>query len=90
MSDAFRTSFVVMSAVTEVAFRPLIPFEPMVKLWSQGLTKQRWLATPDGTTIHAIPDGDFDFPNGTVLVEHFSFAIKLVESRLLGCHDDGG
>ena len=68
----------------------LIPFEPQVILWSDGLDKERWFAIPDGSFIHVNPDGDFDFPNGTVLVKHFRFAGKLIETRLFVRHDDGG
>ncbi|MFO0761313.1 MAG: PQQ-dependent sugar dehydrogenase [Byssovorax sp.] len=68
----------------------LIPYEPHSPLWSDGAGKDRWLALPDGTTIDIQPDGDFDLPIGAVLVKSFRVDDKLVETRLLVRHDDGG
>ncbi|MFT3765441.1 MAG: PQQ-dependent sugar dehydrogenase [Minicystis sp.] len=68
----------------------LIPYQPNSPLWSDGASKQRWLALPDGTQITVQPDGDFDIPIGSVLVKSFRVANKLVETRLLVRHDDGG
>ena len=67
----------------------LIPFDVNASLWSDGAEKERWLAIPDGTTIRVLPDGDFDFPAGTVLVKAFWLAGKRVETRLFVLHDDG-
>lgn len=68
----------------------LIPFAPHAQLWSDGAEKSRWMALPDGKTITIQPDGDFDFPNGTVLVKEFRVGGKRIETRLLVRHDDGG
>lgn len=68
----------------------LIPFAPVSPLWSDGADKGRWMALPDGKQITIGADGDFDFPNGTVLVKNFGLAGKLVETRLFMRHDDGG
>ena len=35
-------------------------------------------------------DGDFDFPNGTVLLKTFTVAGKRIETRMFTRHDDGG
>lgn len=68
----------------------LVPFGVNSALWSDGALKDRYIALPDGKTITVKPDGDFDFPTGTVLVKHFTVASKLVETRLFIRHDDGG
>jgi uncharacterized repeat protein (TIGR03806 family) len=68
----------------------LVPYDLVSPLWSDGADKQRFIAIPDGTTITIKPDGDWDFPNRTVLVKNFSVAGKRVETRLFMRHDDGG
>jgi uncharacterized repeat protein (TIGR03806 family) len=67
----------------------LIPYDLNAALWSDGAAKQRYLAIPDGTTITVGADGDFDFPNGTVLAKTFSLGGKRIETRLLMRHMDG-
>jgi uncharacterized repeat protein (TIGR03806 family) len=59
----------------------LVPFQPRAELYSDGATKRRWLALPDGKTIAIAPDGDFDFPPGSVLVKEFSLGGKRIETR---------
>lgn len=69
----------------------LVPFDVQAPLWSDGAVKERFIAIPDGTTITVNDaDGDFDFPNGTVLVKHFNVGGKRIETRLFIRHDDGG
>jgi uncharacterized repeat protein (TIGR03806 family) len=68
----------------------LIPYAPNAALWSDGAAKERWIALPDGQFIDTSnPSGDWDFPNGTVLVKSFRLAGALVETRLLMKHPDG-
>jgi uncharacterized repeat protein (TIGR03806 family) len=67
----------------------LIPYEPAAPFWSDNATKERWLAIPNGTSIGRGADGDFSFPNGTVLMKHFRLNNQLVETRLLMRHPDG-
>jgi uncharacterized repeat protein (TIGR03806 family) len=69
----------------------VIPYGVNAPLWSDGAKKERFLAVPDGKTITVQAlDGDFDFPNGTVLMKTFTVAGKLTETRLFMRHDDGG
>lgn len=76
----------------------MIPFDINSPLWSDGATKQRWLAIPDGQAISlttasdlVFPNGaDLDFPVGTVLRKDFTLAGTLIETRLLARHNDGG
>jgi uncharacterized repeat protein (TIGR03806 family) len=68
----------------------LIPYAPNAALWSDGAAKERWIGLPDGMDIDASsPSGDWDFPNGTVLVKSFRLGNRLVETRLLMRHPDG-
>jgi uncharacterized repeat protein (TIGR03806 family) len=67
----------------------LIPYEPAAPFWSDNATKERWLALPNSTAIGVGADGDFGFPNGTVLMKHFRLNGNLVETRLFMRHPDG-
>jgi hypothetical protein len=40
-------------------------FLPQYPLWSDGLTKRRWVFLPDGTSIDATSELAWDFPVGT-------------------------
>ena len=51
--------------------------------------KSRYLALPDGQRIAIGADGDFDFPNGSVLVKNFRIGTQPVETRLFMRHDNG-
>jgi uncharacterized repeat protein (TIGR03806 family) len=67
----------------------LIPYEPAAPFWSDNASKERWLAIPNGTAVAVGADGDFSFPNGTVLMKHFRLNGALVETRLFMRHPDG-
>jgi uncharacterized repeat protein (TIGR03806 family) len=67
----------------------LIPYGVNAPLWSDGASKERFLALPDGSQIHVGADGDFDLPIGSVLVKTFSLDGMRVETRLLVHHADG-
>lgn len=66
----------------------LIPYEINAPFWSDGATKERWIALPEGQRI-TIGDGDWEFPVGSVLVKSFRAGARLVETRLLMRHSDG-
>lgn len=68
----------------------LIPYDVNSPLWSDGASKERFFAIPDGTNIAVGADGDFDLPNGSVAIKTFFVGDKRVETRLLVRHDDGG
>jgi uncharacterized repeat protein (TIGR03806 family) len=79
-------------ADTANATRPasgLIPYAPNAPFWSDGADKERYIGLPNGQRIAVGSDGDFDFPNGSVLVKHFRLGSRLVETRLLMRHPDG-
>ena len=67
----------------------LVPYAPNAPFWSDGAAKERYLALPNGTTMSVTPDGDFEFPNGTVLVKQFRIGGRPVETRLFMRHTDG-
>ena len=67
----------------------LVPYRTIAPFWSDGAIKERWVAIPDGTTIGIGADGDFAFPNGSVLMKHFRLDGRLVETRLFMRHPDG-
>ena len=68
----------------------LIPYAPNAPFWSDGADKQRWMALPDTGKITIGADGDWSFPNGTVLVKNFKLGSQLIETRLFMRHMDTG
>jgi uncharacterized repeat protein (TIGR03806 family) len=67
----------------------LIPYAINAPFWSDGAEKDRWLALPDGQNITIATDGDWSFPNGTVLMKNFRLGTRLIETRLFMRHPDG-
>jgi len=68
----------------------LVPYAPNAPFFSDGATKSRWLALPDGQRITVDQTtNDFDFPNGSVLMKNFTIGSQLVETRLFMRHSDG-
>jgi uncharacterized repeat protein (TIGR03806 family) len=76
------------SDVTQ-AYAGLLPYDLSAPFWSDGADKDRYIGLPNGTTIGINADGDFDFPNGTVIVKNFRLGGNLVETRHLMRHTDG-
>src|SRR5690606_16004060 len=52
----------------------LIPYAINAPFWSDGAAKNRWIGLPDGQNITVQASGDWDLPNGTVLMKSFSLA----------------
>lgn len=74
----------------------VIPYEVIQPLWSDGADKKRWIAIPnDGTpdtaseTVGWSEQGHWNFPNGTVLIKHFEFPHRRLETRFFVKGDDG-
>jgi len=67
----------------------LIPYSVNAPFWSDGAVKDRWIALPNGQNITVGAGGDWNFPNGTVLVKNFNLGTTLVETRLFMHHTDG-
>jgi uncharacterized repeat protein (TIGR03806 family) len=68
----------------------VIPYGVDAPLWSDGAAKRRWIGLPDGQRISVLPDGDWSFPIGSVLMKRFELRGKPIETRLFMRHDDGG
>ena len=68
----------------------LIPYAPNAPFWSDGAAKDRWMALPNGQQITIGADGDWAFPNGTVLMKNFKLGNQLIETRLFMRHPDTG
>ncbi|HEV7607571.1 MAG TPA: PQQ-dependent sugar dehydrogenase [Steroidobacteraceae bacterium] len=83
-----QTGCVNSAAATQPA-AGLIPYAPNAPFFSDGATKNRWLALPDGQRIVVNASNDFDFPNGSVLMKNFSIGARLVETRLFMRHSNG-
>jgi uncharacterized repeat protein (TIGR03806 family) len=67
----------------------LVPYAPNAPFWSDGASKERYLALPNGATMRAGADGDIELPIGAVLMKSFRLATRPVETRLLMRHTDG-
>jgi uncharacterized repeat protein (TIGR03806 family) len=75
----------------------LIPYELVVPFWSDGASKQRWIALPAGK-IRFAATGEWHFPPGTVFVKTFELPLdaaqpqlkRRLETRLLVCTADEG
>jgi uncharacterized repeat protein (TIGR03806 family) len=66
----------------------LIPYAINAPFWADGATKNRWMGLPDGQNITIQASGDWDFPNGTVLMKNFTLGTQLIETRLFMRHAD--
>ena len=58
-------------------------FVPQYPLWSDGLSKRRWIYIPPGATIDGRDEHAWQFPVGTKFWKEFSFAGRRIETRLL-------
>ncbi len=67
----------------------LIPYDINAPFWSDGVTKERWMALADGTEINIEANGDWTFPSNSVLVKNFELNGRRIETRLLARHADG-
>lgn len=67
----------------------LIPYAINAPFWSDGADKERWMALPANQNITVANDGDWTFPNGTVLMKNFRIGTRLIETRLFMRHPDG-
>ena len=58
-------------------------FVPQYPLWSDGLSKSRWVYVPPATDIDARDEHAWEFPVGTKFWKEFSLAGRRIETRLL-------
>lgn len=54
----------------------LTPYEINVPFFSDGAVKSRFAAIPSGTSIGFKPNGDWEFPVGSVFVKHFELPVS--------------
>ena len=85
-----ETGCVNMTAAGAPPLPSLIPYGLNAVFWSDGAEKERWLGLPDGQNIGVPDDGDWQLPNGTVIVKHFRMGDRVAETRLFMRHPDGG
>lgn len=67
----------------------VVPFDVQSKLWSDGEQKTRLFSIPDGATINTLADGDFEYPDGSILVKNFISDDTYLETRLFMKHVTG-
>jgi hypothetical protein len=75
------------TSITETA-AGVLAFSPQYPLWSDGATKKRWIAIPQGTFIDASRPDAWEFPRGTRLWKEFSVG-RRVETRYIERLQDG-
>jgi uncharacterized repeat protein (TIGR03806 family) len=70
----------------------ILPYEPSAKLWSDGASKQRYIALPGAATATYTSAGGWSFPEGTTLLKNFLLPLnegvagagfRRIETRLL-------
>ena len=57
-------------------------FFPQYPLWSDGMTKRRWVLLPEGSSIDATSELAWDFPAGTKFWKEFSLNGRRIETRM--------
>jgi mono/diheme cytochrome c family protein len=57
-------------------------YAPQYPLWSDGMTKRRWILLPAGATIDATDEDAWAFPVGTRLWKEFSLGDRRIETRM--------
>jgi uncharacterized repeat protein (TIGR03806 family) len=87
------TAFSNLDTLTPAA--GVMPYGVNQPLWSDGADKKRWIAIPnDGTPntnaerIAYSEDGNWAFPVGTVLIKHFEYPGRRLETRFFVYGDD--
>ena len=58
-------------------------FSPQYPLWTDGLSKRRWIHLPEGAAIDASDPYEWRFPVGTKLWKEFSLGGRKLETRML-------
>jgi len=89
--DRLSETGVFTSLATLAPAAGLIEYDLNQPFWSDGASKRRFLALPDGTRIGFAATGAWSFPTGTLLVKHFELELtegvpgsaRRLETRLL-------
>jgi len=61
----------------------LVPYELNAPLWTDGSHKQRHLVLPPGAQISVAEDGTLTFPEGTLILKTFSYALDPFEPEVI-------
>lgn len=61
----------------------VVPYSLNSSAWVDGARTQHWVALPPVGKIGFSPTGEFAWPGGTVLVQHFEIASRRLETRVL-------
>jgi mono/diheme cytochrome c family protein len=64
-------------------------FEPAFELWSDGASKARWIALPEGATVDTSDMNRWSFPVGTRVWKEFSLDGTQLETRLIERYGGG-
>lgn len=67
----------------------VVPFDVESELWSDGEQKSRLFAIPDNSNIESLADGDFIFPDQSILIKNFIQNDTYLETRLFMKHLTG-
>jgi len=67
----------------------LVPYAVFNELWSDGEDKTRLFAIPDGSSINLESNGDFIFPERSIIVKNFTRDDTYLETRLFMRHING-
>ncbi len=89
VADRLSASGCTDPADVTQAYAGLLPYDLNAPFWTDGADKERFIGLPNGTTISRGVGGDWEFPNGTVIVKNFRLGGLLVETRHLMRHPDG-
>ena len=65
--------FTVTTAGQPTAHPGLVPYDIVVKLWTDGAYKRRWIALPDGGTMTTSATGAWNPPVGTFIIKEFAY-----------------
>src|SRR5688572_9709513 len=68
---------------TQAVREGILSFTPQYALWSDGATKRRWIALPEGGVIDATRPAAWQFPDGTKFWKEFSVGGRRVETRMI-------
>lgn len=71
----------------DIASQTVVPealeYTPAYPLWSDGVTKRRWLLLPEGEQVDTSDQEHWDFPVGTKVFKEFGLDGKPLETRLI-------
>jgi uncharacterized repeat protein (TIGR03806 family) len=59
----------------------VVPYNVISPLWSDSIDKQRWLALPGTSSIKFAVDKPWQFPEGTVIIKHFSWLLTRGDAK---------